>query len=120
GSVSGPGGPLVDDSRWDSGLQATWRPSRFELSAAVTRGSPAVPVVRDRNDGVMWSARAAALLPGDVTLGVSAARGEWMERAALDSAGLPSATHPTQRSEEHTSELQSRENLVCRLLLEKK
>src|SRR5690606_40772251 len=29
--------------------------------------------------------------------------------------------HPFQRrSEEHTSELQSRENLVCRLLLEKK
>src|SRR5690606_41224134 len=29
--------------------------------------------------------------------------------------------HPrTGRSEEHTSELQSRENLVCRLLLEKK
>src|SRR5690606_41375724 len=28
--------------------------------------------------------------------------------------------HPAVRSEEHTSELQSRENLVCRLLLEKK
>src|SRR6266511_5288422 len=28
--------------------------------------------------------------------------------------------HPPPRSEEHTSELQSRENLVCRLLLEKK
>src|SRR5690606_41127221 len=27
---------------------------------------------------------------------------------------------PVKRSEEHTSELQSRENLVCRLLLEKK
>src|SRR5436309_738423 len=27
---------------------------------------------------------------------------------------------PRRRSEEHTSELQSRENLVCRLLLEKK
>src|SRR5690606_40885931 len=27
---------------------------------------------------------------------------------------------PTDRSEEHTSELQSREKLVCRLLLEKK
>src|SRR5207302_9108723 len=27
---------------------------------------------------------------------------------------------PVRRSEEHTSELQSRENLVCRLLLEKK
>src|SRR5215475_8177753 len=32
---------------------------------------------------------------------------------------LPSAP-VTRRSEEHTSELQSRENLVCRLLLEKK
>src|SRR2546430_8413194 len=29
-------------------------------------------------------------------------------------------THPTTRSEEHTSELQSQSNLVCRLLLEKK
>src|SRR5690606_40468846 len=32
---------------------------------------------------------------------------------------LPRPLRP-QRSEEHTSELQSRENLVCRLLLEKK
>src|SRR5690606_41863927 len=32
---------------------------------------------------------------------------------------IPSS-EPTVRSEEHTSELQSRENLVCRLLLEKK
>src|SRR5690606_39701178 len=30
------------------------------------------------------------------------------------------AQHAVARSEEHTSELQSRENLVCRLLLEKK
>src|SRR5690606_39324932 len=30
------------------------------------------------------------------------------------------ALDPSHRSEEHTSELQSRENLVCRLLLEKK
>src|SRR2546430_9861055 len=28
--------------------------------------------------------------------------------------------HPGERSEEHTSELQSQSNLVCRLLLEKK
>src|SRR5256885_8539831 len=32
----------------------------------------------------------------------------------------PSSTSPTRRSEEHTSELQSPCNLVCRLLLEKK
>src|SRR5690606_42153425 len=34
--------------------------------------------------------------------------------------GLSESSSPTERSEEHTSELQSRENLVCRLLLEKK
>src|SRR3712207_6895428 len=32
----------------------------------------------------------------------------------------PSATSARRRSEEHTSELQSRQYLVCRLLLEKK
>src|SRR2546427_7018564 len=37
--------------------------------------------------------------------------GDRRERAAL---------HLPQRSEEHTSELQSQSNLVCRLLLEKK
>src|SRR5205809_5798926 len=34
--------------------------------------------------------------------------------------GLPRVGHPVSRSEEHTSELQSRLHLVCRLLLEKK
>src|SRR5690606_39589534 len=34
--------------------------------------------------------------------------------------GVPRANPAPGRSEEHTSELQSRENLVCRLLLEKK
>src|SRR6266511_3547873 len=38
---------------------------------------------------------------------------------ALDNA-CPHRGGPLGRSEEHTSELQSRENLVCRLLLEKK
>src|SRR5690606_40713804 len=33
---------------------------------------------------------------------------------------LAAQTPENERSEEHTSELQSRENLVCRLLLEKK
>src|SRR5947199_6669416 len=34
--------------------------------------------------------------------------------------GLPGGGHGWQRSEEHTSELQSLRHLVCRLLLEKK
>src|SRR3712207_7976004 len=39
--------------------------------------------------------------------------------AASRSAGVPTTSSPG-RSEEHTSELQSRQYLVCRLLLEKK
>src|SRR2546427_8351041 len=35
-------------------------------------------------------------------------------------AGDRGSTRPLRRSEEHTSELQSQSNLVCRLLLEKK
>src|SRR5436309_5929300 len=43
---------------------------------------------------------------------------EEVRRLAVGQKGRPH--HPHRRSEEHTSELQSRENLVCRLLLEKK
>src|SRR2546430_12575823 len=38
----------------------------------------------------------------------------------IPSTAMPKHSPPTNRSEEHTSELQSQSNLVCRLLLEKK
>src|SRR5436309_10109309 len=42
-------------------------------------------------------------------------------RRVICCSGVPTVfVNPKKRSEEHTSELQSRENLVCRLLLEKK
>src|SRR5690606_42004834 len=41
------------------------------------------------------------------------------EYDAFDRTSIGTGEH-LKRSEEHTSELQSRENLVCRLLLEKK
>src|SRR5690606_41009022 len=41
-------------------------------------------------------------------------------RAGRSVDGRARRSRPAPRSEEHTSELQSRENLVCRLLLEKK
>src|SRR5690606_29366159 len=52
------------------------------------------------------------LLPRDLEIGVTAP--EQCDRAAIH------GQRERRRSEEHTSELQSRENLVCRLLLEKK
>src|SRR5690606_41229609 len=51
------------------------------------------------------------------------ARRTWNRRSRSSSTSPPTPRPPTStspRSEEHTSELQSRENLVCRLLLEKK
>src|SRR5690606_39501469 len=48
----------------------------------------------------------------DGFLDPATAQGDWTVPLSL--------TIPLLRSEEHTSELQSRENLVCRLLLEKK
>src|SRR5438046_8397878 len=51
----------------------------------------------------------------------STADAPWVDLPSLERAVLPGLT-PTEgtRSEEHTSELQSLTNLVCRLLLEKK
>src|SRR3712207_7037241 len=43
-----------------------------------------------------------------------------MDTAALHAAAPPGVRFIERRSEEHTSELQSRQYLVCRLLLEKK
>src|SRR2546430_10218093 len=55
------------------------------------------------------------------TLFRSRARGDGGERQTLgESRRGPFAQGPADRSEEHTSELQSQSNLVCRLLLEKK
>src|SRR2546422_5156932 len=43
-----------------------------------------------------------------------------LEQARLEAGGHARAAELAERSEEHTSELQSRLHLVCRLLLEKK
>src|SRR3712207_8435356 len=50
--------------------------------------------------------------PGATRSGAGRLRSEW--------APLSGCPLPLERSEEHTSELQSRQYLVCRLLLEKK
>src|SRR2546430_9046921 len=69
-----------------------------------------------------WARRAASV----VTMVAGAAAGGWLLKYSL---ALPLALCGTvsgvcavaaYRSEEHTSELQTQSNLVCRLLLEKK
>src|SRR2546422_7787554 len=60
----------------------------------------------------------AAFLPGSVKLAFQPAEEISNGAEAMIRDGVLDA--PTVRSEEHTSELQSRLHLVCRLLLEKK
>src|SRR2546429_1493824 len=52
--------------------------------------------------------------------GAHRGRGRGARRLHRQMAVLPEKMHRLPRSEEHTSELQSRLHLVCRLLLEKK
>src|SRR5690606_39890270 len=66
-----------------------------------------------RGNGSDWVALAGLLLTIPLFTAGTLANSVWCPPAALV---LPIVA----RSEEHTSELQSRENLVCRLLLEKK
>src|SRR5690606_25362059 len=86
----------------------TWHGAVF--LALKTRGE----VRSDANRWARWTGPLAALLAvAFLAMTVATAGGE---RAVLALAGA--AVVALARSEEHTSELQSRENLVCRLLLE--
>src|SRR2546421_3003429 len=73
----------------------------------------------------LFRSRAARAVPGTARERGRRGRGAvrlGLLRAAGAGRSRPSRTapRPRRRSEEHTSELQSRSDLVCRLLLEKK
>src|SRR5690606_40816510 len=64
--------------------------------------------------------RPVAARPAMVRNGLGRSTAYGFRKAPLSCLYYISLRPLLQRSEEHTSELQSRENLVCRLLLEKK
>src|SRR5690606_40142236 len=92
------------------------------------RGSPAPPgnARTGRSAGALYPGGAAAppnsvirRHRADVGLAQASCPGRHHAEAGIRD-GLGQGPPDRRRSEEHTSELQSRENLVCRLLLEKK
>jgi hypothetical protein len=79
-----PGISLASAFRWDTGVETHWQGGWLDLSAALTRGSPAVPVVRETNSGLQWSGRVALTSVPGLTVGFSAARGDWIDDNALN------------------------------------
>jgi hypothetical protein len=97
GSTEVRGGiPLVSVATWDTGVEALWQRGPIELAAALTRGASAVPVVRETNGGVSVSGRVAFLGPAGLTVGVSGARGRWLDDSVLDLTPLGRSQPATQ------------------------
>src|ERR1035438_9925202 len=69
-------------------------------------------------DPCNFNSRGADSLPESIPMIVRCKHGHGRFDAGMMAPGIQ--TNPAQRSEEHTSELQSLRHLVCRLLLEKK
>lgn len=79
-----PGLPLVNAEQWDTGVEVKIGAERLELAAAVTQGTLSSPLVRDDNDGKQVSARLAWRPAVGLVFGASAARGDFLSRAATD------------------------------------
>jgi hypothetical protein len=91
-----PGLPLVSAFQWDTGIVAHWSNNHVDLAASVTRGAPARPVVKETNHGVQWSGRAAVMSAGGLTVGLSAARGTWIDQTVLDLQSIASSVTTSQ------------------------
>src|SRR3712207_7316803 len=87
---------------------------------AAGAGDPAVPDLVPRHLRVPEKGRPADGSSEQLLLSENGLYGQQPEARHLSLVALDPVYHAPPRSEEHTSELQSRQYLVCRLLLEKK
>jgi hypothetical protein len=80
---AGPGLPLANALRWDTGVQVRVGSAPWQASAAVTQGTLSSPHVRDDNDGKQLSGRVAWTGLTGLVVGASAARGQYLSRRVL-------------------------------------
>src|SRR5438132_7710888 len=98
-----------------SAPQASSSSTITACSATVTHSRPLRPLTHRREEGPMRPLTVGtSLVAGIFALGCTD------EPPTAPAAGRPRFEISDARSEEHTSELQSHSELVCRLLLEKK
>src|SRR5690606_41086139 len=107
---------------WHVLVAAQWRAQRHPLSLLDALPiSTGVPGQRGERDLVLDVKPEDLPAPGRVHDLHGASRLPWLHHwGAVAVQSTVDGGPADARSEEHTSELQSRENLVCRLLLEKK
>src|SRR2546422_1431080 len=115
--------PAAGIAARESGSRKAGRSGRLECVRLSGRSAPlrrdSAPERARRGRSICAPARRRR--PPDGSGPTSASAAERAQSAALrPSAAAPPLTRRGDRSEEHTSELQSRLHLVCRLLLEKK
>ena len=87
-----PGLPMINTSRWDTGVQAHGVNGMFEWTGAVTVGSLSHPRVRDNNGGKQLVGRVVTRPSPAFAVAVSASRGSWLDRSLEAQA----ATRPVQ------------------------
>lgn len=79
-TVAAPGLPMVNTSRWDTGVQARGVTGRFEWTGSITAGSLSDPRFRDNNAGRQLAGRVVARPTPALAFGISASRGAWLNR----------------------------------------
>lgn len=83
-TAAAPGLPLVNTSRWDTGVQAHGVTGMIDWTGSITAGSLSDPRFRDNNGGRQFAGRAVARPSAAIAIGVSASRGEWLNRSLDD------------------------------------
>ncbi len=89
-AVEAPGLPIVNTSRWDTGVQVHGITRAIEWTGAVTAGSLSDPrTFHDNNGGKQFAGRVVARPTPAIALGASVSRGAWLNDV-LDEA-IPGA-----------------------------
>ena len=96
-SVDAPGLPIVNTSRWDTGVQAHGVAGMIEWTAAITAGSLSDPRFKDNNAGRQVAGRTVVRPTAAMAFGLSAARGAWLNET-LESASAGIAAERAQQS----------------------
>ena len=95
-AAPGPGLPLVNTARWDTGVQAHGIAGMLELTGSVTTGSLSDPLFHDNNLGRQLAGRAVLRPAASVAFGASASRGAWLDRSLETRIGEDATTHLNQ------------------------